>query len=143
MRQLKSSRSIGSVLSSRNERAIGTSRPRSTKERPFGLANSEGNHGEDAKEYYFYLDSTPTHSYLKNIRRRPIPIQISWRPNRRRVGKSDHEGFQQQVNESRTGCVNFNLNFPENGITVTCSCLTPPARELTENPVSGNFASLL
>ena len=35
------------------------------KERLFGLTNSEGNHGEDVKEYYFYLDSTPTHSYLK------------------------------------------------------------------------------
>src|SRR3954467_8333441 len=33
------------------------------KERLFGLTNSEGNHGEDVKEYYFYLDSTPTHSY--------------------------------------------------------------------------------
>ena len=34
------------------------------KERLFGVTNSEGNHGEDVKEYYFYLDSTPTHSYL-------------------------------------------------------------------------------
>ena len=35
------------------------------KERMFGLNNSEGNHGEDVKEYWFYLDSTPTHSYMK------------------------------------------------------------------------------
>jgi len=35
------------------------------KERLFGITNSEGNHGEDVKEYYFYLDSTPTHSYMK------------------------------------------------------------------------------
>src|SRR5947209_5360844 len=35
------------------------------KERMFGLANGEGNHGEDVKEYWFYLDSTPTHSYAK------------------------------------------------------------------------------
>jgi hypothetical protein len=35
------------------------------KERLFGLTNSEGNHGEDVEEYYFYLDSTPTHSYMK------------------------------------------------------------------------------
>ena len=41
------------------------------KERLFGLTNSEGNHGEDVKEYYFYLDSTPTHSYMK------YPLQIS------------------------------------------------------------------
>jgi Glycosyl hydrolase family 63 C-terminal domain len=37
------------------------------KERIFGLTNSEGNHGEDVKEYYFYLDSTPTHSYMKYL----------------------------------------------------------------------------
>jgi len=37
------------------------------KERMFGLTNSEGNHGEDVKEYYFYLDSTPTHSYMKYL----------------------------------------------------------------------------
>ena len=35
------------------------------KERLFGLTNSEGNHGEDVKEYYYYLDCTPTHSYMK------------------------------------------------------------------------------
>ena len=35
------------------------------KERLFGLTNAEGNHGEDVKEYYFYLDATPTHSYMK------------------------------------------------------------------------------
>ena len=41
------------------------------KERLFGLANNEGNHGEDVKEYYFYLDSTPTHSYLKYLYKYP------------------------------------------------------------------------
>ena len=41
------------------------------KERAFGLANSEGNHGEDVKEYYFYLDSTPTHSYMKYLYKYP------------------------------------------------------------------------
>jgi hypothetical protein len=41
------------------------------KERIFGLTNSEGNHGEDAKEYWFYLDSTPTHSYLKCLYKYP------------------------------------------------------------------------
>src|SRR5262245_63570978 len=37
------------------------------KERLFGLTNSEGNHGEDVKEYYVYLDATPTHSYMKYL----------------------------------------------------------------------------
>src|SRR4051794_21788570 len=41
------------------------------KERLFGLTNSEGNHGEDVKEYYFYLDSTPTHSYAKMLYKYP------------------------------------------------------------------------
>ena len=41
------------------------------KERAFGLTNSEGNHGEDCKEYYFYLDSTPTHSYMKYLYKYP------------------------------------------------------------------------
>jgi len=41
------------------------------KERLFGLANTEGNHGEDVKEYYFYLDNTPTHSYMKYLYKYP------------------------------------------------------------------------
>src|SRR5262245_23364601 len=46
------------------------------KERLFGLTNAEGNHGEDVKEYYYYLDSTPTHSYMKWLYKypqRPFP----------------------------------------------------------------------
>ena len=45
--------------------ALGNGKDPLLKERLFGLTNSEGNHGEDVKEYYFYLDSTPTHSYMK------------------------------------------------------------------------------
>ncbi|MGC3999303.1 MAG: hypothetical protein QM767_18430 [Anaeromyxobacter sp.] len=41
------------------------------KERLFGLTNAEGNHGEDVKEYYFYVDSTPTHSYMKWLYKYP------------------------------------------------------------------------
>jgi len=41
------------------------------KERIFGLAGPEGNHGEDVKEYYFYLDSTPTHSYMRMLYKYP------------------------------------------------------------------------
>jgi len=41
------------------------------KERMFGLTGSEGNHGEDVNEYYFYLDSTPTHSYMKMLYKYP------------------------------------------------------------------------
>src|ERR1700746_1880918 len=41
------------------------------KERIFGLTGNEGNHGEDVKEYFFYLDSTPTHSYMKYLYKYP------------------------------------------------------------------------
>jgi hypothetical protein len=41
------------------------------KERLFGLTNGEGNHGEDVKEYYFYLDNTPTHSYMRYLYKYP------------------------------------------------------------------------
>ncbi len=57
------------------------------KERLFGLTNSEGNHGEDAKEYYFYLDSTPTHSYMKCLYKYPqaaFPYSDLVETNRRR-----------------------------------------------------------
>jgi hypothetical protein len=57
------------------------------KERLFGLTNSEGNHGEDVKEYYFYLDSTPTHSYLKYLYKYPqraYPYDDLVRKNRER-----------------------------------------------------------
>ena len=52
------------------------------KERLFGLTNSEGNHGEDVKEYYFYLDSTPTHSYAKMLYKYPqarVPVRRAGR----------------------------------------------------------------
>src|SRR5215831_1191733 len=57
------------------------------KERPFGLTGSEGNHGEDVKEYYFYLDSTPTHSYMKMLYKYPqraFPYAELLEENRRR-----------------------------------------------------------
>ena len=57
------------------------------KERLFGLTNSEGNHGEDVKEYYFYLDSTPTHSYMKYLYKYPqleFPYRDLVETNRRR-----------------------------------------------------------
>ena len=57
------------------------------KERLFGLTGNEGNHGEDAKEYYFYLDSTPTHSYMKFLYKYPqheFPYSRLIEENRRR-----------------------------------------------------------
>jgi hypothetical protein len=63
------------------------------KERLFGLTNSEGNHGEDVKEYYFYLDSTPTHSYMKYLYKYPqaaYPYSSLIDENRRR-GRHEFE----------------------------------------------------
>jgi len=63
------------------------------KERIFGVTGSEGNHGEDVKEYYFYLDSTPTHSYMKYLYKYPqaeFPYARLIEENRHR-GKDDPE----------------------------------------------------
>ncbi len=63
------------------------------KERMFGLTGTEGNHGEDVKEYYFYLDSTPTHSYMKMLYNYPqaaYPYADLLAENRRR-GRRDFE----------------------------------------------------
>ncbi|HEY0377352.1 MAG TPA: hypothetical protein VGC87_10370, partial [Pyrinomonadaceae bacterium] len=57
------------------------------KERLFGLTGPEGSHGEDVKEYYFYLDSTPTHSYMKYLYKYPqreFPYTRILEENRRR-----------------------------------------------------------
>ena len=63
------------------------------KERLFGLTGNEGNHGEDVKEYYYYLDSTPTHSYMKYLYKYPqaaFPYSQLVEENRRR-GKRERE----------------------------------------------------
>src|SRR4051794_28871455 len=63
------------------------------KERLFGLTNGEGNHGEDVKELYYYLDATPTHSYLKMLYKYPqgeFPSAQLVEENARR-GKADPE----------------------------------------------------
>src|SRR5678815_2116009 len=63
------------------------------KERLFGLTNSEGNHGEDVKGYYFYLDSTPTHSYMRTLYKYPqaaYPYEDILANNRQR-GRHDFE----------------------------------------------------
>ncbi|HJQ22499.1 MAG TPA: glucosidase [Blastocatellia bacterium] len=66
------------------------------KERAFGLVPYEGNHGEDVKEYYFYLDSTPTHSYMKYLYKYPqreFPYNQLIEENQRRGGR----GFEYEL----------------------------------------------
>ena len=67
------------------------------KERLFGLANGEGNHGEDVKELYHYLDATPTHSYLKMLYKYPqreFPYRQLVEENARRKGDASQPEFE-------------------------------------------------
>src|SRR5436190_24002770 len=78
------------------------------KERLFGVTNGEGNHGEDVKEYYFYLDSTPTHSYMKYLYKYPqgaFPYQDLVQTSR---GRSRNE-FEYELLD--TGIFNDNRYF--------------------------------
>jgi hypothetical protein len=61
------------------------------KERYFGLTNTEGNHGEDVKELYYYLDNTPTHSYMKMLYKYPqaaFPTSSFWKKTVAGPGRS-------------------------------------------------------
>jgi Glycosyl hydrolase family 63 C-terminal domain len=65
------------------------------KERLFGLTNNEGNHGEDVKELYYYLDSTPTHSYMKMLYKYPISAfpyeEITSKNHHRSIKEDEYE----------------------------------------------------
>ena len=91
------------------------------KERLFGLTNSESNHGEDVKEYYFYLDSTPTHSYMNtsiNIPRPRTPTPTWSRPAAAGVGRTSNMSCSIPACLTRTA-------------TLTCSSNTPRSRPKT------------
>ena len=78
------------------------------KERLFGLTGSEGNHGEDVKEYYFYLDNVPTHAYMKYLYKypqQPYPYADLVAENRRR----GREAFEYELLD--TGIFNENRYF--------------------------------
>ena len=69
------------------------------KERLYGLTNDQGNHGEDVKEYYFYLDNTPTHSYMKGLYKYPqaaFPYEDLNDENRRRKN-TDSRAFEYEL----------------------------------------------
>ncbi len=103
------------------------------KERLFGLTNSEGNHGEDVKEYYFYLDSTPTHSYMKYLYKYPqrgVPL--------RRPGGDEPRGAA--ATSSSTSCSTRASSRAT--ATSTCSSSTPrPGRRTcwcrSPRPIAG------
>ena len=70
------------------------------KERMFGLTGNQGNHGEDVKEYYFYLDSTPTHSYMKGLYKYPqakFPYSLLVEENARRLSQPKRGGLEYEL----------------------------------------------
>jgi hypothetical protein len=80
------------------------------KERLFGLTNEEGNHGEDVKEYYFYLDNTPTHSWMQCLYKYPqasFPYADLVAENGRR--RSDPYSFEYELLD--TGIFDQNKYF--------------------------------
>ena len=87
------------------------------KERYFGLTNSQGNHGEDVKEYYFYLDSTPTHSYMKLLYKYPQAaypyddlVKTEWSTYH---GRKWSMNCSIQVYLMKTGISMFSSNMPK------------------------------
>lgn len=66
------------------------------KERYFGLANGEGNHGEDAKEYWWVLDGTPTHSYLRTLYRYPQE-KFPYQQLRELAGQAGRDGREPEL----------------------------------------------
>ena len=86
------------------------------KERLFGLTGDEGNHGEDVKEYYFYLDSTPTHSYMRcstSIRSAAFPVRAAGRREPRAAAATSRSSSCSTPASSTTTA------------TSTCSSSTP------------------
>ncbi len=107
------------------------------KERIFGLTGSEGNHGEDVKEYYFYLDSTPTHSYMKYLYKYPqraFPYAQLLEENRRR-GKREFEYELMDTGVFDTDCyfdvfVEYAKSSPED-ILIQISVINRAKRQAT------------
>ena len=78
------------------------------KERMFGLTNSESNHGEDVKDYYFYLDSTPTHSYMKYLYKYP-QLEFPYRDLLETNSRRSREEFEYELLD--TGIFNDDRYF--------------------------------
>ena len=109
------------------------------KERLFGLTNSEGNHGEDVKEYYFYLDSTPTHSYMKYLYKYPqaafpyadlVETNRRPQPQRVRIRAARHRRVRRQ-NRYFDVFVEYAKESPEDIlIQITAATADPDEAEL-------------
>ena len=100
----------------------------------FGLTSGEGNHGEDVKEYYFYLDNTPTHSYIMYLYKYPhkaFPYSDLVEENRRRGrDQPEYELLETGIfDESRYFDVEFRLRIRDNGIGLDRAILNDGFRE--------------
>jgi hypothetical protein len=128
------------------------------KERLFGLTNREGNHGEDVKEYYFYLDNTPTHSYMKYLYKYPqaaFPYTNLVEENRRRnrmlyVKDAFHEfvvnGCQEAVNPAQRGtkaAVRYQLHVGAGQSTHVRLRLSDRLWAATDDPLGADFDQFL
>ncbi len=85
------------------------------KERLFGLTGPEGNHGEDVKEFYFYLDSSPTHSYLKALYKYPqaaFPYESLVAENRRRGRAIPSSSWPTRASSKATGTSTSSRSTP-------------------------------
>ena len=91
------------------------------KERLFGLAGPQGNHGEDVKEYYYYLDSTPTHSYMKYLYKYP---QTAFPYRQLKVENARRDKTQPEFELIDTGV------FADNKLIATTLNLACPSQEV-------------
>ena len=92
------------------------------KERLFGLTGNEGNHGEDVKEYYFYLDSTPTHSYMKYLYKYPqreFPYRNLLDTNSGGRGRSSSTSSSTRGSSTMTGISTFSSSTPRRDLTTS------------------------
>lgn len=108
------------------------------KERLFGLAGPEGNHGEDVKEYYFYLDSTPTHSYMKYLYKYP---QNAFPYRQLRVENAKRDRTQPEYELLDTGIFNNNeyfdvfIEYAKADVNDICIKITAHNRAETAHPL--------
>ena len=102
------------------------------KERLFGLTNAEGNHGEDVKEYYFYLDNLPTHSYQRWLYKYPqaeFPYNDLVAVNRARSGTSWSTSSSTPASSTRATTSTSRWSTPRRGPKTSCAaspCTTAP-----------------
>ena len=108
----------------------GTKRTPILKERMFGLTNLEGNHGEDVKEYYFFLDGTPTHSYMKMLYKYP---QVAY-PYGELVEVNARRRQAEPEFDSSTRCVKLSLPIAASMCSSNMPRRTPKTSSTASQP---------